>query len=153
MGDTYDDVGEADADRDQQRALHSALGLWDRALQRDDTRGPSSASATPSTRGEANQHLGALRRLPFSPSLDGNEGTAQLLRTEPRWRARRLLTSVCNSRRAGYSEAEGSLRWSTARLRSFAFARTPRSEPALEQNIGLGGRRHLMPIRTTRRPF
>ena len=36
MGDTYDNVGEADADREQQRALHSALRVWDGALQRDD---------------------------------------------------------------------------------------------------------------------
>jgi hypothetical protein len=36
MGYTYDSAAEAEADRDQLKALHSALGVWDRGLQRDD---------------------------------------------------------------------------------------------------------------------
>src|SRR5262245_43207896 len=36
MNYTYDSATESEADRDQLKALHSALGTWDRALQRDD---------------------------------------------------------------------------------------------------------------------
>jgi hypothetical protein len=36
MGDTYDNAVEANADREQQRGLLTALNGWDRALRRDD---------------------------------------------------------------------------------------------------------------------
>src|SRR5215831_5480897 len=36
MGDTYASSAEAEADRGQLMALHLALGVWDRALHRDE---------------------------------------------------------------------------------------------------------------------
>ena len=36
MNYTYDSAAESEADRDQLKDLRSALGTWDRALQRDD---------------------------------------------------------------------------------------------------------------------
>jgi hypothetical protein len=36
MGDTYDSAADAEADRNQQKALLTALGAWGRALRRDE---------------------------------------------------------------------------------------------------------------------
>jgi len=151
MGDTYDSAAEADADREQQKALHSALGVWDRALQRDEC----NAWTIIGKRGSIQTWGG-----------DGNTWVLYVSCHSPRhWTATKARLSFCELSQDG--EHEGCLRLSQLptpdqaeairvalgiqkrrevsagvldRLRSFAFARMPRSGPTLEQNVGLGGR-------------
>ena len=152
MGDTYDDIDEADEDREQQRALHSALGIWDRALQRDDCNAWTIIGKRGSIHtwgGDCNtwvlyvschspRHWTATKaRLGFCElSQDGEgEGCLRLahLPTPDQAEAIRDAQGIQKRREVSAGVLD--------RLRSFAFARMPRSEPALEQNIGLGDHR------------
>src|SRR5262245_26564335 len=151
MGYTYDSAAEAEADREQQRALHSALEIWDRALQRDDC----NAWAIIGKRGSIHTWGG-----------DGKTWVLYVSCHSPRhWTATKARLAFCKVTQDG--EDEGCLRLFhlptpdqaeairdalgiqkrrevsagvLERLRAFAFARKPRSEPTLEPNVGLGSR-------------
>jgi len=147
VGDTYDNAAESEADREQQKALHSALGVWDRALQRDDC----NAWAIIGKRG--------------SMHTWGGNGKAWVLYVcchSPRhWTATKARLAFCEVTQDG--EHEGCLRLShlptpdqaeairdalgiqkrrevsarvLERLRSLAFERKPRNEPSIEPDIG-----------------
>jgi hypothetical protein len=151
MGDTYDSAAEAEADREQQKTLHSALGVWDRALQRDDC----NAWAIVGKRGSIHtsggdrktwvlyvnchspRHWTATKaRLGFCKvSLDGeDEGCLRLTHLPTPDQAEAIRDALGIQKRREVSAGV------IDRLRSFAFARKPRSESTLEQNIGLGDR-------------
>jgi hypothetical protein len=151
MGDTYDSAAEAEADREQQKALHSALGVWDRALQWDACNawvivgkrgsihswGNSKSWALYVSCNSGQHWTWAKKKLAFCTLTQDadNEGVLRLdqLPTPDQAEAIRDALGIQKRREVSTGVLE--------RLRSFAFERKPRNEATLEQNIGLGDRR------------
>jgi hypothetical protein len=150
MGDTYDSVAEAEADREQQKALHSALGTWDRALQRDHcnawaiigkrgsihTWGDGKSWALYVSCNSGQHWTWAKKKLTFcSLTQDADdEGVLRLDQLPMPDQAEAIRDALGIQKRREVSAGV------LERLRSFAFGRKPRNEATLEQNIGLGGR-------------
>jgi hypothetical protein len=148
MRDTYSNAG--DADREQQKALLAALGAWDRALRRDEC----GAWTIIGTRGtihswgdgkswvlfigcrSALHWTNTKRRLSFCTVTQDcdDEGCLRLhqLPTPEQATVIRDILGIQKRREVSAAELE--------RLKAFAFARKPRSEASLEQNIALGDR-------------
>jgi len=146
---TYDSGSESDADRAQQKALLGALGAWDRALRRDEC----GAWAVTGSRGTIHawgdsrtwvlyischspRHWTATKaRLAFCKlTQDGeDEGCLRLFHLPTPDKAKEIRDALGIQKRREVSAGV------LDRLRSFAFARKPRNEPSLEQNIDLGG--------------
>jgi hypothetical protein len=141
MGDTYSSASEAEADREQQKALHSALGVWDRALQRDDcnawaiigkrgsihTWGDGKTWVLYVSSHSPRQWTATKARLDFCRVVqDGeDEGCLRLpqLPTPNQAEAIRDALGIRKRREVSTGVLE--------RLRSFAFERKPRNEPTL----------------------
>ena len=150
MGYTYDNAAEAKVDRDQLKALHLALGGWDRALQMDDcntwtiigkrgsihTWGDGKTWVLYVSCHSPRHWTGTKARLAFcNVTQDGeDEGCLHLsnLPTPDQAEAIRDALGIQKRREVSARVLE--------RLRSFAFERKPRDERVLEPNIGLGDR-------------
>jgi hypothetical protein len=149
MGYTYTSAAETEADREQQRALHSALGASDRALQRDacnawtiigkrgsiHTWGGDSKTWVLYVACCSPRHWTATKaRLAFCDvTQDGeDEGCLRLSRLPTPDQAEAIRDALGIQKRRQVSPGV------LERRRSFAFAQKPRSEPTLEPNIGLG---------------
>jgi hypothetical protein len=143
MRDTYSNAG--DADREQQKALLAALGAWDRALRRDEC----GAWTIIGTRGtihswgdgkswvlfiacrSAQHWTYTKRRLSFCAVTQNcdDEGCLRLRQLPTPEQANIIRDILGIQKRREVSAAE------LDRLKAFAFARKPRSEASLEQNI------------------
>jgi hypothetical protein len=147
---TYDSAADAEADRAQQKALLKALNAWDRALRRDEcgawtitgSRGTIHTWGDGRTwvlyvRCHSSRHWTATKaRLAFCKvTQDGEEeGCLRLSHLPIAEQAEQIRDALGIQKRREVSAGV------LERLRSFAFERKPRSDPALELNIGIGDR-------------
>jgi|SRR5262249_28958112 len=147
MGDTYANSAEAEADRGRLKALHSALGIRDRALQRDDCNawvivGKRGSIHTWGGDGESwllyvschsPRHWTATKaRLAFcNVTQDGeDEGCLRLLHLPTHDQAKAIRDALGIQKRKEVSSEV------LERLKTFAFERNPRNEPSTEPDIG-----------------
>jgi hypothetical protein len=149
---TYDSAAEADADRAQQKELLTALNAWDRALRRDECGGWTIIGKQGSIHswGDGKSWVlyiacrSAMHWTYTKKRLGGicavtldceDEGTLRLQHLPRPDQAEVIRDILGIQKRREVSAAE------LERLKAFAFARKPRSEASLEQNIALGDRR------------